>query len=163
MTDHDDELVERCAKAACGPTVAWKCATEEIRDGYRKIARALLAEADAPCQPAEPSGTKLTFDQSMERIEDRYGDAIERLDVRAEDDFYEDDEPIEKIKAAFERGKKVVTAPPADREPLCSACGKPIPVTDTAIITGPDAPRHGNCDNYADRPPPESDPAPKED
>jgi hypothetical protein len=28
-------------------------------------------------------------------------------------DFYEDDEPIEKITAAFERGVKGVTAPPS--------------------------------------------------
>jgi hypothetical protein len=29
------------------------------------------------------------------------------------DDFYEDDEPVEEIMAAFERGEKGVTAPPS--------------------------------------------------
>lgn len=27
-------------------------------------------------------------------------------------DFYEDDEPVEEVVAAFERGEKIVTAPP---------------------------------------------------
>jgi hypothetical protein len=28
-------------------------------------------------------------------------------------DFYEEDEPLEKIEAIFERGRKVLTAPPS--------------------------------------------------
>ena len=28
-------------------------------------------------------------------------------------DFYEDDEPVEDVIAAFERGRKVLTAPPS--------------------------------------------------
>jgi hypothetical protein len=29
-------------------------------------------------------------------------------------DFYEDDEPVEKLVAAFEQGQRVVTAPPGE-------------------------------------------------
>ncbi|TCN40501.1 hypothetical protein EV644_106430 [Kribbella orskensis] len=33
------------------------------------------------------------------------------MDITRGDDFYEDDEPVENVKAAFERGTKGVTAP----------------------------------------------------
>jgi hypothetical protein len=36
-------------------------------------------------------------------------------DMTPSSDFYEDDEPVEKIKAAFERGIKGVTARPRGR------------------------------------------------
>jgi hypothetical protein len=35
--------------------------------------------------------------------------------VREADAFYEDDEPVEKIRAAFERGTKGTTGPPPER------------------------------------------------
>lgn len=42
-------------------------------------------------------------------------------------DFYEDDEPIEKIKAIFERGEKVRTARPRGQTAYLEVPGLPPP------------------------------------
>ncbi len=38
--------------------------------------------------------------------------------------FYEDDEPLEKIEAAFERGVKRITTRPADHAPVAFSCNQ---------------------------------------
>ncbi len=49
----------------------------------------------------------------------------------ADEDFYEDDEPLEKIVAAFERGERGVTAPP-----VCIDTGGLTPERHTATQPG---------------------------
>lgn len=42
------------------------------------------------------------------------------------DGFYEDDEPLEKIEAAFERGTKRMTGPPARVVPVAFSCNEQL-------------------------------------
>lgn len=42
------------------------------------------------------------------------------------DDFYEDDEPVEKIVEAFERGRKFVTGPPLGRTVILGPDLEPV-------------------------------------
>lgn len=47
-------------------------------------------------------------------------------------DFYEDDEPVEKITAAFERDRKFVTGPPLGRTVILGPDLRPIRPTRVA-------------------------------
>ena len=45
--------------------------------------------------------------------------------------FYEDDEPLEKIEAAFERGVKRMTARPAKAPPVAFSCNERLQLQGT--------------------------------
>jgi hypothetical protein len=49
--------------------------------------------------------------------------------------FYEDDEPLEKIEAAFERGVKRMTVRPAKNEPVAFSCNQQLILQGRATST----------------------------
>lgn len=48
------------------------------------------------------------------------------------DDFYKEDEPLEDVIAAFERGEKVLTAPPRGRTVYLDSDGNEVAGSTTA-------------------------------
>ena len=59
------------------------------------------------------------------------------------DDFYEEDEPLEMIEAAFERGEKVFTAPPG-AEPIGWHCAH-FSMTTGGYMSLPTPPTSSQC------------------
>lgn len=86
-----------------------------------------------------------------------YGDEVtahdHAIDVYDEPDGGPTDAEFEAFRAAITEGH-------GTDDPLklilqgwaCTACGRPMNPTHAAVWMGPDAPRHGNCANYAEEP-----------